>query len=172
MVGGAWRRCGGAASQKKVVRDVTDKEVVRWLSRAYWARKRIDKLRLHCEAMRAMAEGVKGMRYDAPRTRGGTPDTIADSVAALLEVEAKLDAEIKKYAAKIEEIDAAIKQVEDSRLATLLLMRYVQGLRWERIAREMSYSWAHVYRLHKAALMEIGKILERDKFVFVKDGTK
>ena len=47
-----------------------------------------------------------------------------------------------------------ILQVDSRELRTLLSLRYLSYLTWEQIAEEMEVDVRHVYRLHKAALLE------------------
>nr|DAV39989.1 MAG TPA: ECF sigma factor [Caudoviricetes sp.] len=57
------------------------------------------------------------------------------------------------FAVKIEAYEM-ILQVDSRELRTLLSLRYLSYLTWEQIAEEMEVDVRHVYRLHKAALLE------------------
>lgn len=134
---------------------MTEQETIRWLSRAYWLRIRITKMQEQRWQMQALAEGVRGMDYSRSITQGGEPQTLLDAVARLVDLDAKIAEEIMKYTAAVDEITAAIKCVEDSRLSGLLYLRYVCGERWERVACDLSYGWAQVHRLHHRALAAV-----------------
>ncbi len=142
---------------------MTEQETVRWLSRAYWLRIRIERMQEHRRENQMLIEGAKGIDYARELIRGGTPTTLEDAVLRLVDLDAKLAAEIQQYSGIVDEITAVIRSVEDERLATLLYLRYVKGERMERIACEMSYGYRHVKRLHRrgvAAVMK--KLAERE----------
>ena len=50
---------------------------------------------------------------------------------------------------------AAVKQMDDEKLRDVMMYRYIDGLKLEEIAIEMSYSYMQIYRLHKKAISEI-----------------
>lgn len=37
----------------------------------------------------------------------------------------------------------------------LMRLRYIEGLKWERIACEMNYSWQHLHRIHGQVLQKM-----------------
>ena len=136
---------------------MTEQETIRWLSRAYWLRIRITKMQEQRRQMQALAEGVRGMDYSRSITQGGEPQTLLDAVARLVDLDAKIAAEIMKYTAAVDEITAAIRCVEDERLQTLLYLRYVKGERWEQIAVAINYAWRQTHRLHRKAIMIVSE---------------
>ncbi len=142
---------------------MTEQETIRWLSRAYWLRLRIERMQEHRRENQMLIEGAKGIDYAKEMIRGGTPTTLEDAVLRLVDLDAKLAAEIQRYSVMVDEITAVIKSVEDERLATLLYLRYVKGERMERIACEMGYVWRHIMRLHRRALAAVCKILSSPK---------
>ena len=142
---------------------MTEQELIRWLSRAYWLRIRITKLQEQRRQMQELAEGVRGMDYSKSITQGGEPVTLADAVARLVDLDAKIAGEIMRYTAAVDEITQAINRVEDARLSGLLYLRYVCGERWEKVACELNYGWAQVHRLHHRALSAVGeKMIHND----------
>ena len=54
-----------------------------------------------------------------------------------------------------EEIEAAIGTVEDERLRLLLRYRYIDGMTWTHIERQMGYERTQIWRLHGRALESI-----------------
>ena len=57
------------------------------------------------------------------------------------------------------EIKETIYKVNDTKLRTLLLARYINFKTFEQIAVDMSYDWRHIMRLHKEALQTVEQIL-------------
>lgn len=52
-----------------------------------------------------------------------------------------------------------MERMSDARYTRLLFLRYVCGMHWEAIAREMAYGVDNVYKLHGKALKEANDIL-------------
>lgn len=75
----------------------------------------------------------------------------------------KIDAAIAElYSVKAETIEA-ISRVKDNNLAELLMLYYVNGDTWERVAAEMAYSYSHVVHvLHPRALAAVEDVLRKD----------
>jgi len=136
---------------------MTEKEIIAWLSRAYWLRIRITKLQEQRRQMQELAEGVRGMDYSKSITQGGEPVTLADAVARLVDLDATIAGEIMRYTAAVDEITAAIKCVDDERLQTVLYLRYVKGERWEQIAVAINYAWRQTHRLHRKAILALSE---------------
>lgn len=55
-----------------------------------------------------------------------------------------------------------IDQISDKDQRNVLIARYVQGERWEKIAVDLNFSIAQVYRLHGKALVNFGKMIVYD----------
>lgn len=142
---------------------MTEQETVRWLSRAYWLRLKIERMQEHRRENQMLIEGAKGIDYARELIRGGTPTTLEDAVLRLVEADARLGKEILRYTKVIDEITAAINAVKDERLSTLLYARYVRGERWEQISHDIGYAWAHTHRLHHLALAAVGPFIEEKK---------
>lgn len=58
---------------------------------------------------------------------------------------------IKKYS----EIETIIDALTDENEKTILRLRYLSGLRWDKICEKTGYSWRHTHRLHGKALNNI-----------------
>lgn len=110
------------------------------------------------QSLRERAESIT-INLDPDKVKGSPKihDPIAEAAASIADAE-RLYAQ---YAAEsmqvLQEITAIIKQVPDDRLQTLLILRYVNGLTWESVAREMAYEERQIYRLHGEALQEVRK---------------
>ena len=58
-----------------------------------------------------------------------------------------------------EKISDTISQIEESECKTLLIHRYICGKKWDKVAKDMGYSYVHVvHRLHPKALMKISEL--------------
>ena len=134
-----------------------EKEIIAWLSRAYWLKIKIEKLQLQRAELQAMAEGVKAMDYGKVHTQGGDKTTLADAALGLIELDGKIAATIMRFTKVVDEITEAINRVNDERLSTLLHLRYVKGERWEQIAVAINYAWRQIHRLHHMALAAVSE---------------
>ena len=82
----------------------------------------------------------------------GIEDRLQVSVDRITEVEDKINQKIDEWISVRDNIVAVIDTVDDSRLRSLLLSKYIRGKTYDQIADEMHYSWRHVMRLHNQAL--------------------
>lgn len=87
--------------------------------------------------------------------------SIADEVERLLEAK-------KDTTQRILDVESFIDRLHDPRHRRILHLRYVQGLRWERIAEAMTsghiyYSERQIYRLHKYALRAADRLWAQEQ---------
>ena len=66
--------------------------------------------------------------------------------------------ELQAHAA---EVRAVIEAVPNEREKAVLILRYCEGLTWERIADTMCYCTVNLHRIHRHALESVKSILER-----------
>ncbi|MBQ6756500.1 MAG: hypothetical protein IJP43_06115 [Oscillospiraceae bacterium] len=94
---------------------------------------------------------------------GGRSSDVSRKLEAYALYTDKIDAAIAElYNVKTETI-GAISRVKDNNLAELLMLYYVNGETWERVAAEMAYSYSHVVHvLHPRALAAMEDILRKD----------
>lgn len=57
----------------------------------------------------------------------------------------------QKIAVRLE-ISRKIEAMPDETESLLLRLRYIQGMKWEKVATEMEHSWQHIHRIHARAL--------------------
>jgi len=118
-------------------------------------KKERDDLEQRVEALNAQLYGMRAQRLDG-MPRGGSGENsvteeLIDTKAKLLEVlnekKAALDAELI-------EIESAIKKLKP-RERLLVRLHYIDGLTWEQVAVDMTYSWSQVHRIHAKALQKL-----------------
>ena len=129
-----------------------------FLEQAYYLDRRIDNKTEEIARMRAKLEKTNSKLSDMPR--GGSGGDWTDGAIKVIEWEAQVNAEIARLCEIKRQIGEVIDAVEDSRLRTLLEMRYRNYYSFERIAYEMSYSWRHTIRMHAAALAAAQHVIE------------
>lgn len=86
---------------------------------------------------------------------GGSVDKVGAIVANIVDLQSELAVQAKTMKAEQEIVQAVIDAVDDPDLRQLLILRYINGLTWEKIAVDMNYSWRHTLRLHGAALAAV-----------------
>ena len=110
------------------------------------ATERVDRLRAQLEAGRMSS--VTGM------PRGGAKDW-TETADRLIELEQRVNAQVRELVRwKLAAIDA-IRQVEEPRFAEVLELYYIDGFTWEQVAQRMQLDVRWVYRLHGRALLKV-----------------
>ena len=77
---------------------------------------------------------------------------------------AKMDEVERLYKEKVAALADALMEIEkgidvlEPRERTLIRLYYFDGLVWEEVCVEMSYSWRQVHRFHKQALEKLRKV--------------
>lgn len=66
-----------------------------------------------------------------------------------------IKAEVEQAARKRDEVKAAVEEVQDGRIRTVLDGRYLAGKSYRRIAKEMNYTERRVLQLHQKGIIEI-----------------
>jgi len=56
---------------------------------------------------------------------------------------------------RLRNIEKSINQLEDSIQRTVLRLRYIDGMTWEKICVNINYEWAWTHRIHSNALRNI-----------------
>lgn len=127
-----------------------------WLNRY----KKLDhEINRECDELsrwRSRAEKITPTISPAPGG-SGNGDRIQDAVEKIVEIEAIINIEIDRLVGIQTEIEGAIKNIPDITLQTLLRMRYIDGLTWEKIAVKLDKSYQWVCELHGRALQKIPK---------------
>ena len=117
------------------------------------AQERVDRLRARLETGR-MAN-LSGM------PRGGSRDW-TETADRLIELEQRVNAQIREMVRlKLAAMDA-IDAVEEARLREVLELYYIDGLTWDKVAETMQLDRRWVTRLHGRALLQI-KVPEEAK---------
>lgn len=110
------------------------------------------------EELYAQAEGIKAIVYDKDRVQV-SPANRMEEVFAEIDAEAeKLAKALVRYRKAVQVRTEQIAEMEKRDEARVLLLRYVDGKRWEEVACEMNYSFRHVIRMHGSALRSFAEL--------------
>lgn len=109
------------------------------------------------EEMRLLAESTGAIRYDKDRVITSLPQGAGyeDKVAALVDMEHKLLEDITELTEMFGVGMQMIESLDDPVDRLILVMRYINHMRWEDIATELNYSVDHIYYKHRHALKKI-----------------
>lgn len=91
------------------------------------------------------------------------PDRMAELAVKIADAEREIMEQRIQAFHKLQEIERVIRKVENPDYRTILHMRYVENLTWEKIAAVLYYSYQWVCKLHGRALLETEKILAQDR---------
>ena len=131
-----------------------------WLEKVRTLKKRIDECDQMIEVVRYLAE-PKGIDYASQPGSGVNKDAIADVVAAMDELTGRWRDERLRLDAELDEALGIIYRLEGKEpvLCSLLMYRYVAAMEWREVAKALSYSEDHCYKLHRAALVAIHRFI-------------
>ena len=101
-----------------------------------------------------MIIGPKSPQLDGMPRGSGSSDVSA-TVAKIDAIRKKAEDARMKALEALDEIQDAIETVPDAEERAVLRLRYIYGLKWEAVAKEMCVSEAHIYRIHGKALMHV-----------------
>lgn len=144
------RSRGGDASALTDISDV--KEYLREVRHRY---QYAQTLCQRAERYREMATRATG-RMDALRLSGTSRRSkVEDNVLALVDVHRELKEEIDALMQETKKAEKLIAKLKDSKLRTVLHMRYLCGMTWEEIAEKMQYTLRWTHQLHRKAIHQL-----------------
>lgn len=128
-----------------------------YLRKMFYFQKTIIAKQKQIEELRLLAESTGAIRYDKDRVITSLPQAAGyeDKVAALVDMEHKLLEDIQELTEMYNEGWKMIDSLGDPMDRLILVMRYINHMRWEEIALELNYSVDHIYYRHRHALKKI-----------------
>ena len=117
----------------------------------------IEAKRLECERLDAMSKKVTSVLSDC---KVDNSDRVAneDIVIRVIELKKDISEQMKVYAELQAKISKEIDTIKDIRYRSLLIMRYMNGLKFREISEKMSYGTRWVLILHREALKEFDRL--------------
>lgn len=114
-----------------------------------------DKLLRDIKELEVKLYGPTGQRLDGmPRGGSGSNDALDNLLDKKSKLERQYWEKVTALTEEIEAIESAIERLEP-RERTLIRLYYINGLTWEQVAVEMSYSWRQVHNIHGKALEQL-----------------
>ena len=128
-----------------------------YLSQLITLERLIEAKRLECERLDAMSKKVTSVLSDC---KVDNSDRVAneDIVIRVIELKKDISEQMKVYAELQAKISKEIDAIKDIRYRSLLIMRYMNGLKFREISEKMSYGTRWVLILHREALKEFDRL--------------
>lgn len=104
-----------------------------------------------------------GIRYDQDRVQSTPKDPMPEYAGRLNELELKKAALQRKYLEERDEVEAAVRTLEDVYVQQVMTMRYLNGRAWDDIIEQMPFVDRTVFRFHKTGIQGISKYLDEHK---------
>lgn len=87
----------------------------------------------------------------------GPKNTLEETVVKIVDLEADINSRIDELVQQKADAISRIRNISDHDQQNVLIARYVEGDKWERIAVDLNFSIAQVYRIHGAALLDFAE---------------
>lgn len=129
----------------------------RTLKKFYYLQLSIRSKRRKIAELHELAISVGSFIYDTEKVRGSKESAAPyeDKIAAVVELEKKLAADIKRMTLQMDKVQEIIEQVPRDKERLVLQLRYIECMKFEDIAKEMNYSVDYIYELHRQAMRNI-----------------
>ena len=107
------------------------------------------------------ASNVKAIRYDVDRVQTSPDgDRMADIISGIVGAEEKMYNKVKYLMQKEEEARTYLIQLKEEH-ERVLVLHYLEGLKWEDVALKVGYDDKYIYDVKKDALNELTKLLTK-----------
>lgn len=123
-----------------------------YLNQAIFLRNMIRRTENQLEEIRARAEGVGAIRYDKISVQSSPKNALETFVIQMEKAERKQLELIGEYYSTYATIQAQISSVEPEIYRQVLSLRYLDGMRLDRISDMLDYSDSYIRHIHGRAL--------------------
>ncbi len=123
-----------------------------YLSQAFILDKRIQVKERRLEWLKSHASYVSTNLNEVVKASLSHHSAVEEAVVKIVDLEKELLNDINKMIELKKEIASTIRSVNNIECETLLEMRYLTFMNWEKIASHLNYSSHYIYHLHRKAL--------------------
>ena len=124
------------------------------LSQLYYLKKEIKEQQRRLAELEETATNCSAQITGLPSGRGISVKT-GNYAAQIADLRALLDSNLKKCFDELNRLNRYIQSVDDSQMRTILRLRYIRGLTWQRIAFEIGeHDEQYPRRKHNAFLQQ------------------
>ena len=107
----------------------------------------------------SLTSGNYELKQDVVQT-SGPKNALENTMLKIVDLEKQIDDRIDELVSMKADAEKRVRALPDLDQQTVLLARYVQGLKWDRISLELNFSISQVYKLHGQALLNFGNNME------------
>ena len=110
--------------------------------------------------MNTLRSGLTSQSYELKPDKvqtSGPKDTLGETIAKIISLEDDINTRINELVEQKADAIRRIQNVPDQDQQNILIARYVNGEKWEKIAVDLNFSIAQIYRIHGAALLDFIK---------------
>lgn len=125
-------------------------EKKKYLKRYLEAERREERIKEEIQALRADMMFPNIVNDGMPK--GNEKKDLSEFVIIMEEEIEKLKKERLEKARTRKEIEDRIRKMKDETEKEVLRERYIKGMKWEKIALDMNYSWKWIHIIHSRAL--------------------
>lgn len=125
---------------------------------------KIETMQEQCERLKSKASSIKAVSYDKKEGTSGHSGYITEQVIIdYIVLEQEIEQQKLVYEKQRQMIIDKIMQLNDERYIQVLKKRYVEDKGFNKIAKEMTYSYDRIIHLHQEALglFEVMTMFER-----------
>lgn len=123
------------------------------LSQLYYLRKEIKEQQRRLSELEALATNCTAKITGLPNGNG-VSDKVANYAAQIADLKGLLDLNLKKCFYELNRLDRFISSVKDSEMRTILMLRYIQNLSWQKVAFAIGeYDGQYLRRKHNNFLV-------------------
>lgn len=119
----------------------------------------IDAMVVQLSALRALSTRVTSLLSGMPRTTGGNPQALENTIVRIVVMEHQIDDAIDRLLLLKHEVMDTVQLLPDKECQELLIRRYLGNCSWSDIAATMNYSERYIFKLHDKALMKLEAVL-------------
>lgn len=126
-----------------------------YLSQAWSIKTRLEVMADQLAFLKSTALYVTSQYSDMPKSGIRNIHKNEDAIVRILDYEEQM----RKQYALLDEINETINSVSNATSQAILVKRYLGHNTWDEIVKTIYISRSHVFELHKAALIEIDKLI-------------
>lgn len=151
----------GTDRRKDVCHTMSDKELSQ-RAKDYFAQiRKTDRLiqRL-TDTVNTLRSSLTSQSYELKPDKvqtSGPKDTLGGTIVKIMSLEDNINTRIDELVQQKADAMRRIQNVPDQDQQNILIARYVNREKWEKIAVELNFSIAQIYRIHGAALLDFIK---------------
>lgn len=133
-----------------------------YLSQAYYVDKRIQSKLIQVESLRDLANKVTPTSGTEHVSGSRSVHRMEETIDTIIDLENDINAEVDRLIDLKREIMANINKVHNHNYMTLLELRYLSFMSWDKVAKEMNFTSRWIHILHSKALLAMDKILTEE----------